>query len=63
MYERHWGGLTKKTSPEGGQGGRGKGWGWRLGKYFLSDFLEIWNVYVESNSKNFLFIGIFRFSS
>ena len=29
------------------------------GKYFLPDFLEIWNVNVESNSKNFLFLGIF----
>ena len=25
MYERHWGGSTTKTSPEGGQGGRGEG--------------------------------------
>ena len=55
MYERHRGGSTMKTYPEGGHGGRGK--------YFLSDFFEIWNVYVEMNSKNFLFIGIFRFSS
>ena len=57
MYERHRGGSTTKTSPEGGQGGRE--WEGFLGKYFLCYFLDIWNVYVESNSKNFLFLGIF----
>ena len=51
----------RKPPLRGGQGRRGKGGGGDRGKYFLSDFLEIWNVYVESNSKNFLFVGIFRF--
>ena len=57
MYERHWGGSTTKTPLRGVKGERVGG------KYFLFDFLEILKVYVESNSKNFLFIGIFRFSS
>ena len=37
-YEKHRGGSTTETSPEGGQGGRG--WlGWLGGKYF-SVFLK-----------------------
>ena len=68
LIPKHWGSAANRNTPQGVQ----RGWGGPVGvnktfslfvKNFLPDFLEIWNVYVESNSKNFLFLGIFRSSS
>ena len=59
LIPKHWGSAANRNPPPRWSNGCGVWVNKIYFRYYLSDFLKIWNVYVKSNSKNFFVLTYF----